>query len=425
MQAEIVAVGDELLLGSRVNANAAWLGQRLAEAGIRMTRSVAVGDDLDAIVAALADASATTDAVILTGGLGPTSDDRTREALARAAGVALERDPDTERDLRERYARLDVPVRSSALVQADIPRGAALLPNAHGTAPGLRLEVAGAVVHALPGVPREMESMFTGSVLPDLLSRGGGRDAAAASRTLHTAAAWESSVAQRLAGLEDEFAAAGNPTLAYLASPGEVQVRLTGHAATRAEARALVERAEARARSLLGETVYGVDGETLEGVVHELLARHGATVAVAESLTGGLLGQRLTATPGASATFLGGVIAYATGAKASILGVPEGLLEARGAVDPEVAEAMAAGVRDRLGATYGLGLTGVAGPGPEEDNPPGTLHVGLAGPEGLRTRASPRLPGDRAHNRTQAAVHALDVLRRHLLGAQPFRGWED
>lgn len=424
MQVELVAVGDELVLGSRVNGNAAWLGQRLTEAGVEITRSVAVGDDLDAIVAALTDASVRADAVVLTGGLGPTSDDRTREALGRAAGAALHRDPGLELDLRQRYAALDVPVRTSALHQADVPDGATPLPNAHGTAAGLRLELAHAVVYALPGVPREMEVMFTASVLSDLLSRAE-EPPAAATRTLHTAAVWESAVAARLAGMEAEFAPAGSPSLAYLASPGEVRVRLTARANTRAAALAQVKGAEERARGLLGDTVYGVDGETLEGVVHGLLARHGATVAVAESLTGGLLGQRLTATPGASATFLGGVIAYAPEAKVSVLGVPESLLEARGAVDPEVADAMAAGARDRLGATYGLGLTGVAGPDPEEDKPPGTLHIGLAGPEGRRTGASPRLPGDRAHNREHAAVHALDVLRRHLLGLEPFSGWED
>lgn len=424
MQAELLAVGDELLLGSRVNGNAAWLGQRLAEAGVGITRSVAVGDRLDAIVAALTDASARADAVVVTGGLGPTSDDRTRQALAEAAGVELYRDAELAERLRQRYAALGVAERPSALYQAYVPDGAGLLPNPHGTAAGLRLELSRAVVYALPGVPREMEGMFAASVLPDVLSRGGGATAVA-SRTLHTAAVWESSVAERLAGLEDELIPVGNPTLAYLASPGEVRVRLTATAETRAAALALLEGAERRARDLLGETVYGADDATLESVVHGLLAGQGATVAVAESLTGGLLGQRLTATAGASATFVGGAIAYASAAKAALLDVPERLLAARGAVSPEVAEAMASGIRDRLGATYGLGLTGVAGPEPEEDKPPGTLHVGLAGPEGRCAGISPRLPGDRAHNRIQAAVHALDLLRRQLVGAGAFDGWED
>lgn len=415
MRVELVTVGDELLLGVRVNAHAAWLGQRLAEAGVEVVRNVAIGDERAAIAAELARARSQADAVVMTGGLGPTGDDLTREALAQAAGAALRRDRRLERTLRGRLDELGVPAGPGLLRQADVPEGATVLTNEGGTAPGLRLDLGRAVVYALPGVPSEMERMFTDSVLPDLLARAA-TSQATVSRTVHTAAMWESGVARRLSDLEGEVAADPGLTLAYLASPGRVGVRVTGRAATRKEAGSLVAPVEERVRELLGDAVYGADGESLEQVVHRLLAARGATVAVAESLTGGLVAERLTAVAGASATFLGGVVAYSTEVKTALLGVPEPVLQTSGAVDPEVARAMAAGARDRFAATYGLGVTGVAGPGFQERRPPGTLHVAVAGPGGDHAGRSPLLPGtDRAHNREQAVVHVLDLLRRHLL----------
>lgn len=419
MRVELVTVGDELLLGLRVNDHAAWLGQRLAEAGVEVARNVAIGDERAAIVAELAQARSRADAVVMTGGLGPTGDDLTREALAQAAGAALHRDPRVERTLRGRLEELGVPVRPGILRQADVPEGATVLANEGGTAPGLCLEVGGAVVYALPGVASEMERMFTEAVLPDLLARAA-TSQAAVSRTVHTAATWESAVAQRLSDLEDEVAADPSLTLAYLASPGQVGVRVTGRAPTREAAGSLVAPVEERVRELLGDAVYGTDGDSLEQVVHRLLAARGATVAVAESLTGGLVAERLTAVAGASATFLGGIVAYHAGAKTALLGVPEAVLQASGALDPEVARAMAAGARDRFAATYGLGLTGVAGPEPQEGRPPGTLHIAVAGPDSEHRGHSPLLPGaDRAPNRERAAVHVLDLLRRHLLDLDP------
>lgn len=422
---EIVAVGTELLVGEIVNGNAAWLGQRLVEAGFDVTRGVVVGDDMNVITEAVAAAVRRAGTVVVTGGLGPTADDVTRDALAAVAGVPLRRAPSVERDLRARYEAFGAPVRQIALRQADVPDGAALLRNDRGTAPGLRLAVGGCVVYALPGVPDEMEQMFVTSVRPDLLRRAG-HPTAIVTRTLRTAAMWESVVADRLADLEKELRESGQVTLAYLAAPAKVRVRITAVAPGHDEAVARIAPVEERIRATLGSAVYGADAEELDTVVHRLLAERRATVAVAESLTGGLLGAALTAMPGASATFRGGVTAYATEVKISALGVPADLLASRGAVDPEVAVAMAAGVRERLGATYGLGVTGVAGPEPADGKPVGTVHIGLAGPAGEQIAHAPVFTGHpRERIRELTVVHALDTLRRHLVGLAPFHGWED
>ncbi len=415
MRVEILAVGTELVLGDLVNGNAAWLGRRLAEAGLEVTRNVAVGDDVDAISDAISDALARADALVVTGGLGPTQDDLTREALAAAAGVSLHRDPALVRALVDHYAALGRRMPEANLRQADLPAGASAIPNLKGTAPGVRLEVGNGVVHALPGVPHEMQAMVEQSVLADLLARAG-QPAAILTRTLRTAGLYESAVSETLAGLHARLHAAGNPVLAYLAGAGEVRVRLTARARSRAEAVALIAPYEAEIRQALGVAVYGIDDDTLDRAVHRALAATGATVSVAESLTAGLLGATLTEMPGSSATFRGGVIVYATELKESLAGVPAPLLSAHGPVSAEVAAAMAAGVRDRLHATYGLALTGVAGPEPQDGHPAGEVHVGLAGPHGGTVR-SLRLPGDRARIRRYAVVAALDLLRRHLVTA--------
>jgi nicotinamide-nucleotide amidase len=412
MRVELLAVGTELLLGDIVNGNAAWLGRRLADVGLDVHGSTVVGDNVPRISAALRRGLELADGVLVTGGLGPTQDDVTREALASVAGVGLQRDRRLEEMLRRRYAELGRNVPDRNYRQADVPDGAYVLPNARGTAPGLRLEINNVVVYAMPGVPHEMEAMFDSSVLPDLLTRAG-QPAAIVSRVLRTAGMWESVVAERLAPLVDRLDATGNPTIAFLASGGQVAVRLTAKAADRGQAEELLVPVEQAARAALGSGVYGVDGDTLDGVVHRLLAAGGATVAVAESLTGGLLGAALTQLPGSSATFRGGVTAYATDLKETTLGVPAGLLASSGAVSGDVAQAMAVGVRDRLGATYGLALTGVAGPEEQDGQPVGTVWAALAGPEERLVRLL-RLPGDRSRTRQLAVVSALDLLRRHL-----------
>lgn len=416
MRVELLAVGTELLFGDIVNTNAAWLGQRLADAGIDVTTSVVVGDNIGRIADAVRVALSRADAVVITGGLGPTQDDLTREALASAADVPLERDPALEEGLRARFTALRRDVPEMNYRQADVPHGASPLANPRGSAPGLRMPIGSGVAYALPGVPYEMQRMFDDDVLPDLL-RAAGQPACIVHRVLRTAGMWESAVADALSDQVARLEESGGVTVAFLASGGQTRVRLTAKAASAEAALAMIAPEEAAARAALGAAVYGADDDTLEGVVVSLLRSRSATVAVAESLTGGLLGGELSKTPGSSDVFAGGIVAYATAVKSSLLAVPEALLAEHGAVSAECAAAMAAGVRERLGTTYALSLTGVAGPEPADGHPVGTVFAGLAGPEGVRTRAL-RLPGDRALVRSYAVTAALNLLRLHLLGAE-------
>jgi competence/damage-inducible protein CinA-like protein len=410
---ELLTVGDELLLGDTINGNAAWLGRRLADHGVDVTRSVVVGDETDVIVAAVASALERADAVITTGGLGPTYDDVTRDALAEAAGVALVRDAGLERRLRDRVAKAGRELQPMALRMADVPEGARILANSAGSAPGLRVELPGGIAYALPGVPFEMRTIMDEVVLPELAEIAG--LPAVARRTLRTARMWESVVATRLAEVE----AMDGVKLAYLPDPAEVKVRIT---VAGEDPDGRLAGVEARVRELLGSAVYGVEDESLATVVHRLLAERAETVATAESLTGGLVGAELTGVPGSSATYAGGMVTYATELKGRLLGVPDELLAEHGAVHPDVAAAMAAGVRDALGTTYGLAVTGVAGPDSQDGHPVGTVYIGLAGPGDSRTVAGPKLPVPgsgpeiRAVIRRMTVVHALELLRLRLLG---------
>ena len=408
MRVAVVAVGDELLLGDVINGNLAWLGRTLADGGTPVVRGYEVGDDVAAMVVVLRAALTDADAVVVTGGLGPTSDDRTRAALAELAGVELRRDPALVEVIGAWFTDAGRQAPDNVWVQADVPVGARPIDNPSGTAPGLAMEIEGRLVYAVPGVPAELYGMVTGTVLPELRARAG-QPAALVTRQLRVAVVGESAVAATLAPVEAGLA--DGVTLAYLASPGEVRVRFSG-----TDVAALDATAE-QAASLLGADVSGRDGETLPMTVLRLLTEDGLTVAVAESLTGGGLASALVDVPGASAAFRGGVVAYATELKTSLLGVDAGLLARGGAVQPEVAVAMAEGVRSRLGATYGVGTTGVAGPDPQDGAGPGVVHVAVAGPQGLRTLALD-LRGGRERVRRVAVVHALDLLRRVLLDAR-------
>jgi nicotinamide-nucleotide amidase len=407
VRSAVVAVGDELLLGDIVNGNAAWLGERLAAAGAPVVHSAMVGDDVERIATAVRRALADADVVVVTGGLGPTSDDVTRDAVAAVAGVALERWPDLEQGLRERFAayRYDMP--ETVLRQADVPRGAQPLDNPVGTAPGLRLEVGERLVFALPGPPHELAAVATGSVLGEVAARSG---TVSLTRTLHCAGAGESSVAEIV---ERTLTLPPGVDLAYLAGGAVVRVRLTTVAATEADADRLLAPLVGQLVEALGDLVFGRDGDTLPGVVLARLRAAGATVAVAESLTAGLLGAALTELPGSSAAFRGGLQVYATDLKSRLAGVPEAVLAEHGAVSTQTARALAVGVRERLGATWGVGVTGVAGPDEQEGRPAGTVHLAVAGPDGVRSSAV-RLPGDRTRVRLLAVTGALDLLRRQL-----------
>ncbi len=410
LRCEVVAVGTELLLGQVVDSNSAWIGEQLAEAGIDSHFQVKVGDNLERIVLALRAALARSDAVICCGGLGPTQDDITRDAIARVMDVPLERDPDMVAVIEAIFTGRGRPFPPSNARQADRPRGASFLHQTQGTAPGLRCPVGDKVLYAVPGVPHEMKDMVQRAVLPDLQSRSG-QPATIRSRTLRTWGLAESALAELLAPrLVHLDASPGGLTIAFLASGIEgIKVRATVKAPTEAEAVAALDAEEQVLRSILGEVVFGVDDETMEHVIGQLLSRCHWTLALAESMTGGLVASRIVDTPEASTWFKGGVVTYASEVKFNVLGVREGRV-----ISEECAVQMAEGVRKLLDTDVGLSVTGVAGPGRQEDQPVGTAWLGVALPTGSEA-VHVRLPGDRVRIRQLAAISVLDLLRRRLL----------
>ncbi len=427
MDCEVLAIGSELLMGQVVDTNSSWIGERLAAAGIACYHQTKVGDNHARIVAALRVALGRAGAVICCGGLGPTQDDITREAIAEVMGVPMRRDPDVEVALAERFKGRDFP--PTNYKQADVPIGASIIRPVIGTAPGLicpvRVPVLGPagekVIYAVPGVPAEMREMVDGAVVADLVRRSGER-ATIRSRFLRVWGVPESKVAQIVAPRLEALEGSGT-TIAFLASAIEgVRVRVTTRAVgddAEAKAEHALDAEEAQLRSLLGEAVGGVGTEGLELVVGRSLVRAGLRLAVAESLTGGMVGARLTSVPGASDWFAGGVVAYGSDVKRSLLGVGPGPV-----VSEQAAKQMALGVAHLLGADVGLSLTGVAGPGTQDDQPAGTVFVGLAGlpadraatgPDALAVRATRlTLRGQRPLVREQATTQALDYLRRAL-----------
>jgi nicotinamide-nucleotide amidase len=412
MRCEVVAVGTELLLGQIVDTNSAWLGEQLALAGIDRTHGQTVGDNLARIVDALELALSRADAVIVCGGLGPTQDDITRDAIAAVMGVPLETDDDVADRILERFAVRGRRMPANNLRQALVPRGATAIADPQpGTAPGLICPVGDKVIYAVPGVPYELHEIVTGAVLPDLARRAG-KVAVIRSRTLRTWGDSESGLAERLAGHMAELDEAGPeaPTLAFLASGIEgLKVRITVKADDEDTAARLIEAEDKIVRDLIGDIVFGVDDETMEHALAARLTTRGLTLAVAESLTGGLVASRLVNVAGASDWFRGGVVSYAPEVKFSVLGVPEGPVVSSGA-----AAAMATGVRDLLGADVGLGVTGVAGPDGLEGEPPGTVYMAavVGDAEPVTTRVT--LPGDRERVRQFACISLLDMARRLL-----------
>ncbi len=412
MRCEVVAVGTELLLGQIVDTNSAWLGEQLALAGIDRTHGQTVGDNLERIVAALTLALSRSDAVIVCGGLGPTQDDITRDAIAEVMGVALLPDDDVADRILERFAARGRRMPANNMRQALVPEGATAIADPQpGTAPGLICPVGDKVVYAVPGVPYELHEIVRGAVLPDLARRAG-TVAVIRSRTLRTWGDSESGLAERLADhmLELDEGGPTAPTLAFLASGIEgLKVRITVKADDEDTAARLIEAEDKVVRDIIGDIVFGVDDESMEHVVGSRLAARGLTLAVAESLTGGLVASRLVGVPGSSDWFRGGVVSYAPDVKFSVLGVPEGPV-----VSAAAAAAMASGVRDLLGADVGLGVTGVAGPAGLEGESPGTVHfaVVVGDAEPVTTRLD--LPGDRERVRQFACISLLDMLRRVL-----------
>ncbi len=410
MRCEVIAVGTELLLGQIVDTNSAWIGQQLALAGIDAHYQTRVGDNLERIEAALRAALGRAEAVITCGGLGPTQDDITREAIARVMGVEMRRDPAVVERIRAMFESRGREMPASNLRQADVPVGARLMGQQPGTAPGLVCPVGAQVIYAVPGVPDEMRAMVEGTVIPDLQCRGDTR-AVIRSRTLRTWGRAESALAEILAGRIEALDAAGNPTVAFLASGMEgIKVRITAKAADEVAAEALLAREEAQVRALLGDVIFGIDGQSMESVVLDALRRRGLSLGVAESLTGGLLGARISAVPGASEVFRGGIVAYASAIKHELLGVDPGPV-----VSAEAARAMALGACRVLGADVGLATTGVAGPTGQEGQAVGTVFLGLA-VNGEAEARRVQLPGDRERVRQYAVTSVLDLLRRRLAG---------
>ncbi len=409
MRCEIVAVGTELLLGQIVDTNSSWIGEQLASTGIEHLRQTKVGDNLARIAGALRESLDRADAVIVCGGLGPTQDDITREAIAQVMGVALVRDEAVAGVIRELFASRGRTMADNNLRQADVPEGASVIEQRTGTAPGLICPVRDKVIYAVPGVPYEMREMLERAVLPDLAARSGQRQVIA-SRVLRTWGESESRVAELLDARIRALEPAGNPTIAFLASGIEgIKVRLTARGDTLDVAGALLDAEEAEVRSVLGDLVFTNEDLPMEAEVGRLLVAQGLTLAVAESLTGGLLASRIVAVPGASAWFRGGLVAYATDVKVALLDVPEGPV-----VSDAAACAMADGVRRRLGADVGLSTTGVAGPTEQDGEPPGTVWVGLAVGDDV-SAIRMQLPGDRDRVRQMAVISAMDRLRRKLL----------
>ncbi len=409
MIVEVVAVGTELLLGQIVNTNAATIGRALADQGFDAHFQVVVGDNLEREAAVIRAAMDRADAVIITGGIGPTQDDLTREAICAATGRAMEFSDSYAAELRRRFAAWGREMPSSNLRQAEYPSGAEMLPNPKGTAPGLALEHEGVWIFALPGVPAEMEHLLTAEVLPRL-RRVAGITEVLVSRVLRTWGRTESWVADRL---DDLFRGSTNPSIAFLASGGEIKIRVTAKASDEAAAHALIGPVEAEIRRRLGSAVFGVDEDTIERVLLELLAGKGWTLATAESATGGMVAARVTSVPGSSKMFRGAVVAYAVDLKEHLLKVPEEAL-AEGVVSEAVAEAMAVGARRLLETDVAVSVTGSAGPDPLERRP-GTMVVGVSTPEATRARTL-RLPGDRERVRTYTATAALHLTRLAVTG---------
>lgn len=408
MRAEVVGIGTELLLGQIPNSNAREISEALAGVGIDVHHHQAVGDNLERIVAALRLACERSDAVIVTGGLGPTPDDITREAVATLAGVALVRHDDLARRIQEVFERLGRPMPESNLRQADLPEGAVAIPP-EGTAPGFTITVGDCSLFALPGVPWEMRAMLAGTVIPALRERGAAGHIA--SREIVVVGIGESHTHDLIADIVE---AQTNPTIAFLAGGGQVRLRITAKAPDEATALGLIRPVESALRERLGDDAVAGDAPNLAEAFGEILRRRGITVACAESLTGGALGEALSGCGGSSDFFLGSIVAYATGSKRDVLGVDEAILAGPGAVSEECARAMAEKAAQRFGADLGLSATGVAGPAEQEGKPVGTVFVGAS--FGGETEARKvRGYGDRHNVRAVAVTAALDLGRR-LIG---------
>lgn len=409
MIVEVITVGTELLLGQIVNGNAATIGEILAVQGHDAHYQVTVGDNPERMEAAIAVALGRAEAVITTGGIGPTPDDLTREAISAVTGRPMRFSEEWARTLRRRFAERGWSMPVSNLRQAEYPEGAELIRNPKGTAPGLALCHGGKWIFAVPGVPMEMVQMVTNGVIPRL-RRAAGFSETLVSRVVRT---WGRSESRTAELLEDLYQDSGNPSLAYLASSGEIKVRITAKAPDAAAAEQMIAPVSEEVCRRLGWAVFGFDEQTIERRLVELLAERNWTIGTAESMTAGMVAARIGSIPGASKVFRGSVVSYATDLKEQLLGVGADVL-AGGVVSAGTALEMAEGARRTLGVEVGVGITGTAGPEPTEE-PVGVVFVGVATPEGAATRRL-RMPGDRERVRTYATTAALHLARLGVSG---------
>jgi nicotinamide-nucleotide amidase len=418
MKAEIIAVGSELLTPDRVDTNSLFLTARLNQLGIEVTRKTVVGDDLAPLRNAFDEAAKRAELIIASGGLGPTEDDRTRDAVADLLGRKLARDPAVMSKIEARFRQLGRRMSEVNARQAMVPEGATVLENDRGTAPGLWLESSGRIVILLPGPPHELKAMFSAQVEPRLarLARG----VRLVARELRVAGMGESDVDQRIAPI---YTRHEDVQTTILTAPGEIQIHLRIWSKDIPAAERQLQGIQESIVLTLGEAVFTTAGESMEEVVARELTMHHATIATAESCTGGLLAERLTRISGSSAYFLGGVVSYSNTLKSAWVDVPAEIIESRGAVSSEVAVALADGIRRRTGATLGVGITGVAGPtGGTPEKPVGTVHVAIADASGSKERGV-HYPGERDRIRWQASQTAMDLVRRYFLYAsQPRSG---
>jgi competence/damage-inducible protein CinA-like protein len=410
MRAEILSCGTELLLGHITDTNATYLAQSLAALGIDLYFVSQVGDNQGRIVETLQRAWERSNLVIMTGGLGPTEDDLARESISALLGETMRVDPVLEAELRGIFATRNAAMPERNIKQATLIPSARALPNPLGTAPGWWVEKDGRIIVAMPGVPREMYRMWEQEVIPRLSPYTGGL---IFTRILRVWGLGESAVEERLDGLIHS----DNPTLATYAKSDAIDVRITAKAETREIAEREVAEMENRAREVLRHHVFGIDKDTLQSVIGKYLTGRRQTLAVMESLTGGLLASTLTDFPDSSNYFIGSLVAYSTELKVQ-LGVPREIVEHYGVISEQTARAMAHAARERLGANYGLGITGVVGPDRQEDKPVGTVHIAIEGPDGVVTGVGPGWRASRDDNKRLAVLAALNLLRLHLEGVR-------
>lgn len=410
MKAEIIAVGSELLTPDRVDTNSLFLTAELNKLGIEVTRKGVVGDKREDIRDAFALSMARADVVIASGGLGPTEDDLTRDVAAELLGRKLESNPDVLLAIQERFRRIGRQMAEVNARQAMVPEGATALENLKGTAPGLWMEADGRLLILLPGPPNELQAMFARQVAERLAKRSG--NVRQVTRELRVVGMPESDLDQRISPIYTKY---HDVQTTILAAPGEIQIHLRAWTADAQGIAVILDEMVERISMALAENVYTTMGESLEEVVANALTLNAATISTAESCTGGLLAERLTRTPGSSNYFLGGVVSYSNELKSAWVDVPAEIIESRGAVSPEVAVALADGIRRRTGSTLGVGITGVAGPaGGTPEKPVGLVHIALANGSTPRERGL-HFPGDRDRVRWQASQTALDMVRRYFL----------